>query len=38
MSKSMKRVARALTEAGIETEIQELGAARTAQEAADGVG
>lgn len=34
----MKRVARALTEAGIETEIQELGAARTAQEAADGVG
>lgn len=34
----MKRVRLALTEAGIETEIVELGAARTAQEAADGVG
>ncbi|GGE26658.1 aminoacyl-tRNA deacylase [Primorskyibacter flagellatus] len=34
----MKRVIRALEEAGIETEIVELGTARTAQEAADGVG
>jgi prolyl-tRNA editing enzyme YbaK/EbsC (Cys-tRNA(Pro) deacylase) len=38
MSKSMKRVIRALEEAGINTEIVELGTARTAQEAADGVG
>lgn len=34
----MKRVRQALIDAGIETEIEELGAARTAQEAADGVG
>ena len=34
----MKRVIRALEEAGINTEIVELGTARTAQEAADGVG
>lgn len=34
----MKRVIRALEEAGIPVEITELGAARTAQEAADGVG
>jgi prolyl-tRNA editing enzyme YbaK/EbsC (Cys-tRNA(Pro) deacylase) len=38
MSKSMKRVIRALEEAGIEAEIKELGTARTAQQAADGVG
>ncbi|WP_040609535.1 YbaK/EbsC family protein [Pseudooceanicola batsensis] len=38
MSKSMKRVRQALAEAGIETEILELGTARTAREAADGVG
>ena len=38
MSKSMKRVKRALEEAGIETEIRELGQAKTAQQAADGVG
>lgn len=38
MSKSMKRVSRALTDAGIEVEIVELGTARTAQEAAEGVG
>lgn len=38
MSKSLKRVARALKEAGIETEIVEVGQSRTAQEAADAVG
>lgn len=38
MSKSLKRVARALEEAGIETEIREVGQSRTAQEAADAVG
>lgn len=38
MSKSVKRVARALAEAGIDTEPQELGEARTAQMAADMVG
>ncbi|MGK7663817.1 YbaK/EbsC family protein [Marinovum algicola] len=38
MSKSLKRVARALAEAGIETEIVEVGQSRTAQEAADAVG
>ncbi|WP_136635402.1 YbaK/EbsC family protein [Pseudooceanicola onchidii] len=38
MSKSMKRVIRALEAAGIETEIVELGQAKTAQQAADGVG
>ena len=38
MSKSMKRVKRALEEAGIETEIRELGQAKTAQQAAAGVG
>ncbi|MDR9483942.1 MULTISPECIES: YbaK/EbsC family protein [Sediminimonas] len=35
MSKSLKRVARALEAAGIETEIVELGEARTAAQAAD---
>lgn len=38
MSKSLKRVARALDEAGIVTEIVEVGQSRTAQEAADAVG
>lgn len=38
MSKSLKRVARALAEAGIETEIVEVGQSRTAREAADAVG
>lgn len=38
MSKSLKRVARALEDAGIETEIVEVGQARTAQEAADAAG
>lgn len=38
MSKSLKRVARALQELGIETEIKELGLARTAQQAADVAG
>ncbi|MGY3437137.1 MULTISPECIES: YbaK/EbsC family protein [unclassified Marinovum] len=38
MSKSLKRVARALDAAGIETEIVEVGQSRTAQEAADAVG
>ncbi|MWD26180.1 YbaK/EbsC family protein [Aquicoccus sp. SCR17] len=38
MSKSLKRVRRALDDAGIETEIREVGQARTAQEAADSVG
>ncbi len=38
MSKSLKRVARALEAAGIATEITEVGQARTAQEAADAVG
>jgi prolyl-tRNA editing enzyme YbaK/EbsC (Cys-tRNA(Pro) deacylase) len=38
MSKSLKRVARALEELGIETEIKELGLARTAQQAADVAG
>lgn len=38
MSKSLKRVARALDEAGIAAEIVELGRSRTAQEAADSVG
>ena len=38
MSKSLKRVARALDAAGIDTEIIEVGQSRTAQEAADAVG
>jgi prolyl-tRNA editing enzyme YbaK/EbsC (Cys-tRNA(Pro) deacylase) len=38
MSKSLKRVARALDELGIDTEIKELGLARTAQQAADVAG
>lgn len=38
MSKSLKRVARALQDLGIETEIKELGLARTAQQAADVAG
>lgn len=38
MSKSLKRVARALEEAGITTQIIEVGQSRTAQEAADAVG
>ncbi|TNF20511.1 MAG: YbaK/EbsC family protein [Rhodobacteraceae bacterium] len=38
MSKSLKRVARALTEAGITAEIVEVGQSRTAQEAAEAVG
>ncbi|WP_375173145.1 YbaK/EbsC family protein [Pseudooceanicola sp.] len=38
MSKSMKRVIRALEAAGIDPQIKELGQARTAQQAADGVG
>ncbi|MGI3165628.1 YbaK/EbsC family protein [Pseudooceanicola sp. 200-1SW] len=38
MSKSMKRVARALEEAGIETQIQELGETRTAEQAAQAAG
>ncbi|MDA7429055.1 YbaK/EbsC family protein [Primorskyibacter aestuariivivens] len=38
MSKSLKRVARALNTAGIDTEIIEVGRSRTAQEAADAVG
>lgn len=38
MSKSLKRVARALQDAGIDTEIREVGQSRTAQEAADAVG
>ena len=38
MSKSRKRVAAALETAGLPVEIVELGAARTAQQAADGVG
>ena len=38
MSKSMKRVIRALADAGIEAEITELAEAKTAQMAADGVG
>ncbi|MCA0920951.1 YbaK/EbsC family protein [Pseudooceanicola nanhaiensis] len=38
MSKSKARVARALEEAGIATEIADVGKARTAQEAADSVG
>ncbi|KAA2316800.1 YbaK/EbsC family protein [Pseudooceanicola sediminis] len=38
MSKSMKRVARALQDAGVDTQIQELGECRTAQQAADTVG
>ncbi|MGH1355694.1 MAG: YbaK/EbsC family protein [Thalassovita sp.] len=38
MSKSLKRVARALDELGIEAEIKELGLARTAQQAADVAG
>lgn len=38
MSKSMKRVARALEEAGVETEILELGDCRTAADAAASVG
>lgn len=38
MSKSLKRVTRALEELGIETEIKELGLARTAQQAADVAG
>ncbi|MBA86082.1 YbaK/EbsC family protein [Thalassobius sp. S69A] len=38
MSKSLKRVTRALQDLGIETEIKELGLARTAQQAADVAG
>ena len=38
MSKSLKRVARALEAAGISTEIIEVGQSRTAREAADAVG
>ncbi|MBY5973591.1 YbaK/EbsC family protein [Ferrimonas balearica] len=38
MSKSLKRVARALEEAGIDTDIQDLGETRTAQQAADAAG
>lgn len=38
MSKSLKRVVRALAELGIDTEIKELGLARTAQQAADVAG
>lgn len=38
MSKSLKRVQRALTELRIDTEIKELGLARTAQQAADVAG
>ncbi|WP_323764981.1 YbaK/EbsC family protein [Marinovum sp.] len=38
MSKSLKRVARALEAAGIESAIVEVGQARTAQEAAEAVG
>lgn len=38
MSKSLKRVTRALEELGIATEIKELGLARTAQQAADVAG
>ncbi|WP_323783128.1 YbaK/EbsC family protein [Thalassovita sp.] len=38
MSKSLKRVKKALQDAGIETEIKELGLARTAQQAADVAG
>lgn len=38
MSKSVKRVARALEEAGSTAKLQEIGAARTAQMAADLVG
>ncbi len=38
MSKSLTRVKAALADAGIETEIVEAGAARTAAEAADAVG
>lgn len=38
MSKSLKRVTRALHEAGIDTEIKELGLARTAQQAAEVAG
>ncbi|MEL7299618.1 MAG: YbaK/EbsC family protein [Pseudomonadota bacterium] len=38
MSKSLKRVARALEEIGLDTEIVEVGAARTAAEAAASLG
>lgn len=38
MSKSLKRVQRALDEAGVDADIREVGQARTAQEAADSVG
>ncbi len=38
MSKSLKRVKKALEDLGIATEIQELGEARTAQQAADAAG
>ena len=38
MSKSLKRVTRALLDLGIDTEIKELGLARTAQQAADVAG
>ncbi|MCA1334132.1 YbaK/EbsC family protein [Pseudooceanicola marinus] len=38
MSKSLKRVTRALEEAGIDTDIQDLGETRTAQQAADAAG
>ncbi|WP_224823599.1 YbaK/EbsC family protein [Cognatishimia sp. MH4019] len=38
MSKSLKRVKTALAEAGVETEVLELGDCRTAQQAADAAG
>lgn len=38
MSKSLKRVAAALQELNVDTEIKEVGQARTAQEAADSLG
>ncbi len=38
MSKSLKRVAAALAAAGLREDIREVGTARTAQEAADGIG
>ena len=38
MSKSLKRVKTALLEAGVETEVLELGDCRTAQQAADAAG
>ncbi len=38
MSKSLKRVEQALRDAGIATQVQEVGEARTAQQAADAAG